>query len=76
MGDALCDYTTTFNWAFEVTPTIAFLQSQHGFYASLLSMEGAIESVKKLICSVKIGSYILAVPSTRIHSLIPRNVYG
>ena len=46
MGDALCDYTTTFNWAFEVTPTIAFLQSQHGFYASLLSMEGAIESVK------------------------------
>lgn len=65
MDDVLCDYTTAFNSALEKTPSIAFPQSQYGFYANLTPITGAIESVKKLINSKIFDPYILTAPSTR-----------
>lgn len=65
MDDVLCDYTTAFNSALEETPSIAFPQSQYGFYANLTPITGAIESVKKLIHSKLFDPYILTAPSTR-----------
>jgi 5'-nucleotidase len=65
MDDVLCDYTTAFKNAIEDTPSIAFPQSQYGFYANLAPITGAIESVKKLINSELFDPYILTAPSTR-----------
>ena len=65
MDDVLCDYRTAFNNAIEETPSIAFPQSQYGFYANLAPITGAIESVQKLINSEKFDPYILTAPSTR-----------
>jgi len=65
MDDVLCDYTTAFNNAIEETPSIAFPQSQYGFYANLTPITGAIESVKKLINSEVFEPYVLTAPSTR-----------
>ena len=49
MDDVLCDYTTASNKAIKETPGIAFPQSEYGFYANLVPITGAIESIKKLI---------------------------
>jgi 5'(3')-deoxyribonucleotidase len=65
MDDVLCDYTADFNKAIEETPSIAFPQSQYGFYANLAPITGAVESVKKLINSERFDPYILTAPSTR-----------
>lgn len=65
MDDVLCDYTTAFNNAIEENPSIAFPQSQYGFYANLVPITEAIESVQKLINSEKFDPYILTAPSTR-----------
>ena len=65
MDDVLCDYRTAFNNAIEETPSIAFPQSQYGFYANLAPIIGAIESVQKLINSEIFDPYILTAPSTR-----------
>ena len=62
MDDVLCDYTTAFNNAIEETPSIAFPQSQYGFYANLAPITGAIESVKKLIKSEIFDLYVLTAP--------------
>jgi len=35
MDDVLCDYSRAFNKAIKETPTIAFPQSQYGFYANV-----------------------------------------
>lgn len=65
MDDVLCDYKRAFNNALKETPNIAFPQSQYGFYANLAPIEGAIESVKKLIDSEVFDPFILTAPSTR-----------
>lgn len=65
MDDVLCDYTAAFNKAIKETSSIAFPQSQYGFYANLAPITGAIESVKNLIASAKFDPYILTAPSTR-----------
>lgn len=65
MDDVLCDYSIAFNNAIKETPSIAFPQSQYGFYANLVPITGAIESVHKLINSEKFDPYILTAPSTR-----------
>ena len=65
MDDVLCDYTAAFNKAIKEMPSIAFPQSQYGFYANLAPITGAIESVQKLINSEGFDPYILTAPSTR-----------
>jgi 5'-nucleotidase len=65
MDDVLCDYTTAFHQAINLTPSIAFPQSQYGFYANLTPIIGAIESVNTLIKSEKFDPYILTAPSNR-----------
>lgn len=64
MDDVLCDYSSAFKEAVFKTPSIAFPQSQYGFYANLLPIKDAIESVKRLIESSKFDPYILTAPST------------
>ena len=65
MDDVLCDYTNAFNKALELTPNIAFPQSQYGFYANLSPMSGAIESVNKLLNIEQLDVSILMAPSIR-----------
>jgi len=65
MDDVLCDYTNAFNKAIEITPSIAFPQSQYGFYANLLPISGAIEGVNKLLSIEQLDVYILTAPSIR-----------
>ncbi len=65
MDDVLCDYTGAFKQAIEQTPSIAFPQSQYGFFSSLAPLDGAIDSVKKLIASPLFEPYILTAPSPR-----------
>ncbi|KVX01618.1 5' nucleotidase, NT5C type [Shewanella frigidimarina] len=65
MDDVLCDYTTAFHQAINLTPSIAFPQSQYGFYANLAPIIDAVESVNALIKSEKFDPYILTAPSNR-----------
>ncbi|TDF35204.1 hypothetical protein EYS14_21625 [Alteromonadaceae bacterium M269] len=64
MDDVLCDYSAAFNQALKATPEVAYPQSQYGFYANLLPIDGAIESVNKLISAEEYEPYILTAPST------------
>jgi len=65
MDDVLCDYSNAFNQALAATPSIAFPQSQYGFYANLAPIKDAINSVNKLIQSAQFDPYILTAPSIR-----------
>ena len=64
MDDVLCDYTAAYDKAITETPSIAFPQSQYGFYANLLPIKGAIESVLWLLQTEGYSPYILTAPST------------
>ncbi|MGK0272553.1 MAG: 5'-nucleotidase [Cocleimonas sp.] len=76
MDDVLCDYTTAFHQAINLTPSIAFPQSQYGFYANLVPITGAVESVNFLIKSEKFDPYILTARSNRNPLSYTENEYG
>jgi 5'(3')-deoxyribonucleotidase len=63
MDDVLCDYNSAHRAKLETNPSIAFPQSQYGFFASLQPIEGSIESVKALIQDKRFSPYILTAPS-------------
>ncbi len=65
MDDVLCDYSGAFKQAITQTPSIAFPQSQYGFFTKLKPLPNSIDSVKKLIASAKFEPYILTAPSPR-----------
>ena len=63
MDDVLCDYTHAFNRALSATPSVAFPQSQYGFYANLAPIEGALDTMNWLLTSPVLKPYILTAPS-------------
>lgn len=65
LDDTLCDYKGGFSKALKSNPAIQYPQSQHGFFANLHPIEGAIQAVKDLIDSEEYDPYILSAPSTR-----------
>lgn len=65
MDDVLCAYSAAYSKAKKDAPSIAFPQSQYGFFANLSPISGAIESVKSLIASDKYDVYVLTAPSPR-----------
>lgn len=65
MDDTLCDFEGAFSKALKMNPTVRYPQSQYRFFANLLPIEGAIETVKRLINSDEYDPYILSAPSTK-----------
>jgi len=63
MDDVLCHFESEKQRQIEANPDIAFPQSIPGFFENLKPIDGAIESVKKLIHSEKFSPYILTAPS-------------
>lgn len=63
MDDVLCDYSGAFDRALKNNPRIEFPQSQYGFYAKLMPIQGAIKSAQKLLKTEQFDSYILTAPS-------------
>ena len=60
MDDTLCDFQGAFSEALKLNPTVRYPQSQYRFFANLLPIEGAIETVKRLINSDEYDPYILS----------------
>lgn len=63
MDDVLCDFLGAFNAAIEKEPRISFPQSQYGFFANLVPMDGAIDAMNWLLQSEQFKPYILTAPS-------------
>ena len=63
MDDVLCHFESDKQRQIEANPDIAFPQSIPGFFENLKPIDGAIESVKKLIQSENFSPYILTAPS-------------
>jgi 5'(3')-deoxyribonucleotidase len=59
----LCDYDNAFKSAIEVKPEQAYPQAEYGFFASLLPIKDAIESVNSLRYNPKYEVYVLTAPS-------------
>lgn len=65
MDDVLCDYQAAHQKALLDNPSIAFPQSQYGFFANLDPLEGAIDATKALEASSQYQPYILIAPSVK-----------
>lgn len=65
MDDTLCDFTAAFTKAVQDSPEMTYPQAQYRFFANLKPIEGAIETVQRLMDSDDYDPYILSAPSTR-----------
>lgn len=65
MDDTLCDFKGAYEQAIRDNPDISYPQSQYRFFANLKPLDGAIETVKRLMESDAYAPYILSAPSTR-----------
>jgi len=64
MDDTLADFMGAYETARERNPAMMFPQAEYGFFANLEPLEGAIESVQRLLDSEYLSPYILTAPST------------
>lgn len=65
MDDVLCDFTGEHQRARQNVPSMAFPQSQYGFYTKLAPLDGALDAMQALYVSQKYMPYILTAPSTK-----------
>lgn len=65
MDDVLCDFHSAYKKALLDNPSIAFPQSQYGFFANLKPIEGAIAAARALEASDMYQPYILTAPSVK-----------
>jgi len=61
MDNTLCDYRGAFKKNLKKNPAVTYPQSQYGFFANLVPIEGAIEAYKKLETQYEV--FILTAPS-------------
>jgi 5'-nucleotidase len=65
MDDVLCDFSNAFKRAIANNSSIAFPQSQYGFYRNLKPLPDAIETAQLLYQSSQYTPYILTAPSIK-----------
>ena len=65
MDDTLCQFAKAYEEAYEKNPHNKFPQAEYGFFANLEPIDGAIESVFRLINSEKHDPWILTAPSVK-----------
>ena len=63
MDDVLCDYSSAHHCAQIAEPSVAYPQSQLGFYENLAPVEGSQKAMEWLENSQRFAPYILTAPS-------------
>jgi len=65
IDDTLADLKTAHSKAKRVNPNMTYPQAEYGFYANLLPLDGAVDSVRWFLESAEFDPYILTAPSIK-----------